>query len=72
MFDFLNGIYCTLIGWFITPESCDDLNTRLSFKKQKDVEGYIGGKHNKTKKHRKHKTNIKNKTQSNKNKYFIF
>jgi hypothetical protein len=75
MFDFINGIYCTLFGWFISPESCSDFKTNLSLHKRTDVDYMgnetVGGKHKKTRKHMKHKTK-KNKTQSNKHKYFMF
>lgn len=57
MFDFLTGIYCTLFGWIITPETCSERESTASLYRRSDEPGilgqYFGGA--KTKKHRKHK-----------------
>jgi len=55
MFDFLTGIYCFLLGWIITPETCENFSTNLSLHRRVDVQGYFGGKRKKTIKNRKHK-----------------
>ena len=68
MFTFLSDIYCTLIGWLITPESCSPnefgkRTTDEDIRKSRLSVNYGGSKN--TRKY-KHKNQRKNKTRTKK------